>query len=465
MKKSLLVFSLFLLCSILLFSVSAGEISRSENAVTVTSQTLYGDPTAAEGITVTERTNLRSHLLWETEFAASDPENAKTDFSFHVNALTFPDQTRPMIQFMFFLNGGIGSTGDILADVDETSGMDRGFPILPAIELADQTAPGETKTARFVLADYYEEIPYSLDFLFGGDYTTVYDENFKQQVRDYFHFKTSKDLVIELELTKDDAGRTTDINYSCEEENAGLDTVCTTSGDGFYFAFSLASDLDFSEVPGGFGIYYLPVSKEESDGRTILSPLASQLDTIYPLDQTRCEVLDLQYLRDQNALALFTLEQEHCWLNLISLTDYHLIQRLEVAGEYEDGLYYPIQADGDYLLVCGSYDSFTLLGKKSDGTYFNALTGGLTLPDPTQEDQMIYLYGYESELAYDGERLAIATFSSQYDLSSFYLAVYDKSGLVYAGSYLHSQDSLNASVDHRNRCLPVEQDALTLNFS
>ena len=82
MKKSLAVFFLLLVCAAALISASAVGIGRAEEQVAITSQTLAGDPAAAAGIIVTERTTLKNHLLWETCFAADNPAGASTDFSF-----------------------------------------------------------------------------------------------------------------------------------------------------------------------------------------------------------------------------------------------------------------------------------------------------------------------------------------------------------------------------------------------
>ena len=49
MKKSLAVFFLLLVCAAALISASAVGIGRAEEQVTITSQTLAGDPAAAAG--------------------------------------------------------------------------------------------------------------------------------------------------------------------------------------------------------------------------------------------------------------------------------------------------------------------------------------------------------------------------------------------------------------------------------
>ncbi len=460
MKKSLFLLFFLSVCAAALFFHAAVRICSAEEQVSVTAQTLAGDPAAAAGITVTERTALRSHLLWETRFDASEPAGAATDFSFHANELAFPiQQPTPVIEFLFNLNGGIGSSGDILDDPEE---MHNGFPMLPAIELAKKTEPGQTSKGSFVLSDYYEYLPYALNFFFYGDF---YLEDPEQQMLEYFRIKTPKDLVVDLELTKDALGQTVNINYSSSSIE-GLYTLCTSSEDGFYFTFSLSGALDFSEVPGGFGIYYLPVALDEEE--QLYSLLVDQLANIYPLDPAQCQVLDLQFLENQNALCIFTLEEGRCWMNLLSLEGHQLTQRLEIEGDYQDGIGYPTRVEEGFLLVCDTHETFTLLEETAGGGLRAALCGNLLLNIPAQdgeEEQSLFLLGYDSTLGYDGERLVIATLIEPYHSAGFYLSVFDQDGLAYAGNYLHSQDAVNDfGFTTSDRCLPTE-DALCISFA
>ena len=468
MKKSLIVFLLLVFCAAALFSVSAVKINYTEDKITVQATTLSGDPQAAAGIEITERTSFRSHMLWETRLSADDPADSKTDFSFHPSGLNLPNKPRASLDFLFSLNGGISSSGNILSDTqyDDYGG----FPMLPAAELAEETAPGETKKASFRLADYYEYLPYSFENVFNGSHTTVYTGDLQQQIRDYFRFRTPEDLVVKIELTKDSAGQVVTINFSCSDDNAGLQTLCAATDDGFYFTFSLsgspgfAKNFAFDEIPGGFGIYHLPYTLSEGDRSNTCTLLGDQLETVYQLDPGHCQVLDLQSLPGNRALSLFTLEDGRCWLNIISLENYELIQRLEISGNFESGFYYPPRIEEGFLLVCDPQNHFTLLEQQTDGSFHPVFTGDLALPIPEKDAQTLLLFNFDSSLAYDGSRLAIATLSDPYRSANFCLLIFDNTGLVYAGYYQHSQDQLAAELPSNDRCIPISQDALLLSF-
>lgn len=463
MKKSLAVFFLLLVCAAALISASAVGIGRAEEQVTITSQTLAGDPAAASGITVTERTTLKNHLLWETCFAADNPAGASTDFSFFSSELQFDSSPEPHIEFMLYLNGGIGSNSDILADANEDSYC--GFPLSFARALAAETAPGETKKGSCVLADYYEYLPYNLDYLVGGEYTLVYVEELEQQVKDFFRFKTPRDLVIDLELTKDNAGNTVNIDYSCDSVNSGLQTVCTATEDGFYFTFypDAPDELSFDEVPGGFGIYHLPWTLDKSDSSDIYLLQGDQLANIYPLDAQSCKVLDLVLLSDKQTLCLFTLEEGVCWLNLISLKTTSLIQRLAVDGNYADGFGIDPWVDEDFILLCDWENSFSLLERGDDGQYTVAFSGNQRLENPVDPERTIFLIGYDSTVAFDGQRLVIITPQDSRGIN-FWLGVFDQNGLAYAGSYKHSQ-TVFSNTTYSDSCVPIAQDAFSLEFA
>ena len=70
----------------------------------------------------------------------------------------------------------------------------------------------------------------------------------------------------------------------------------------------------------------------------------------------------------------------------------------------------------------------------------------------------------EKVLAWDGERLAVAVNQDWYDKCGFYLAVYDRTGLRYAGRYDHSQDA-GQPEEWRLRCRPADVVALTMEWA
>ena len=463
MKKSIAVLLVLLLCSVTLFSVSAARINRTEDQVSVSAQTLAGDPAAAAGLTVTEQTTMNYHLLWQTVFAADDPAGADTDFSFHLNQLRTVSSSRARIEFRFNLNGGISSSGDILSD--ERDGVYTGFPLLPAKDLAEKTAPGETKKGSYRLADYYDALPYELDLYFGNDYSVVNYDDLEQRIRSYFRLGVPEDLVVEIELKKDPQGRTVSLDYSSDFEGGDLWALCTDAGDGFYFSFYLSSAFgsSFAEVPGGFGIYYLPFERVDDTDRTVCTVRGDQLSTIYQIDPATAQVLNLQLLPDGETLAFFTLEEGRCWLNTLSLGDNSLRQRIEIEGDFTNGFFYDPRIEDDFMLVCDGNNHFTLL-ELEEGRCSVALTGDLALPDPTPESENLLLFSFDSALAYDGARLAIATFNDSSRSANFCLLVYDRSGLVYAGFYQHSQSQYAGAADANSWCVPTDNDGLRIDF-
>ncbi len=86
-----------------------------------------------------------------------------------------------------------------------------------------------------------------------------------------------------------------------------------------------------------------------------------------------------------------------------------------------------IEGDGLYLAVT-ELDRFSLVSRES-GRYEQVLTGTL---DMEGEEQSVF--GYDPALAWDGERMAVAT-AGRYTDADIRAAVWDESGLCFLGAY------------------------------
>ena len=97
----------------------------------------------------------------------------------------------------------------------------------------------------------------------------------------------------------------------------------------------------------------------------------------------------------------------------------------------------------DFLVALIAQREFAVLRYNMADGYELAMHSSL----PEIEGQLPYLNNDETTMDFDGEKLAIAWYQS-YDGCSFYIAVFDASGLLYTGHYQHSLD-VNSLLYHR----------------
>ena len=460
---------------------AAQELHGQREAVSVTETTVTGDRSAAAGLVARQKARSGMALYWDLTIPLDDPAAATAAFSRPVpkgaDEWTSPDSSA-WFHIQSAALGGSGTyfvSGVAFDDLDDSDlGLTGLWPLLTAVY--DRTPAGESRTETLRLRDYLTYYPFSVDLTLGlssEDYGTAepvqgYDnvsyygtdgtEDVTQAINDYFRFPIAEDATLEVKLDKDGEGRIVEISCTPDDDHfSSLDPLSLELSDGLWFSFYRWDDgvLDYSEVPGGYGLYHLPVTLEQGRYGLTLTPRPDRLETVVSLPDGASAV-DLRRSADGTALLLtwsFGMEL-HC--TMVDRATGAVRQDLLLpfgAGEYGDwedataSLRDLVEQDG--LLLFTTNASFALCGQEADGTYRVLCHGALT--DTIAEP------GY---LAWDGERLALAQLQGVTGLD---LAVYDAAGVVqYVGQY---RTSLNEGLRFQTDRLGTDEDFWAIDYN
>jgi hypothetical protein len=349
-------FLLFLLCLAVAAGCALGFARQveEEEAVAVTAQTLLGDPAAGAGFTGELITRGEGYVLsWAIDFPLDDPAAAQSTFySGRAATQVVPDRER-------WLDGLEMDYASVDLTVDRFDSADSYFYSMPTLvesladTLAQDVAPGESRTQRIRLGDYLDVLPvggWVTDNTRDQETGTLLDRYHGLAQSDLSHLlglSVPADFYGDLTLEKDSQGdltkavlELTDPTSPTGEEALdqvlALDTVSARAGDLLYFALTPAAQdqaegtvtIDLSQYQMSPGIYWMETGGDEGEdgslpmgtlctypaGTKILA-LAAQGDTLYDLhtqgedvfcaawDLTTGERLDQISLGTQNPLA------------------------------------------------------------------------------------------------------------------------------------------------------------------
>lgn len=224
-------------------------------------------------------------------------------------------------------------------------------------------------------------------------------------------------------------------NFPWNTTSIYSDTMC-------YFTFDLHTEkgniVDTSLLPDGFGIFAFPYEKGylDENGNYVLGADTSKLEMIYALEPDT-HIKNLCIDSSQKHLLLFTEENNHLKLHIIDIASRNEIKNLELHELTEDSErdIYAHVIDGAILLFDFDLDTISVVSSGTNESY------NVDFVFPF-ENEYFLLTSLNQSMSYNGERLAFCDFYSNEDLdlqgSDIYVAIYEKEGLTYFGTYRSS---------------------------
>lgn len=429
MRKSLIFLAVLLVLSVAVLAVGQGMISAMGDDVTITETTLAGDPAAAEGLTVSLHPTYKYHLEWRTVFSAgADP---KPETGFHYSARTLSDvRTGTPTAWMQIggLNFSMSATGGAVDLEDDSDELGFAAMLRPAADVATRTQPGEIRTETVHLRDYYDY--YSLYL----DYYGVIGQTGQAALSDYFKIPVQADVQVEVAVGKDEAGTVYQVECNTLDGGASVFGYGLFTEQGLFLGLgteegeSGGTPVDFSEIQGGYGIYFIPMEQG------VLA--TDRIENIFPMDPATAQYVTLEERFDGKSLLLFTREQGTLVLTVLDLETLEPFQRLELPTAETPAIW---QAEDLLLLRVYEEGPRLLALSMEDGLY------RLWLDTP--EYQFENVWYWDPALSFDGSRLAMACYENKYNKLSLCLAVYDETGLTYAGRYAHNADTFDSDIN------------------
>ena len=457
MRKSLIVTLLLLILASASFGYIHASVDKSKDAVTIDETVLYGDKSIAEGITVDLNTHCDYRLFWDTRYIIGEKPEMSTNFTFS-QAQRQPERIGPTFNIsldgMFNRWGASGSNWDLSAET---------FP-LPVRDVASRTKPGENRTESVYVKDYYDFYPISVEFEWPTGFAVNEDTN--DLFADYFRIPAHPEHQIEIDVEKSAVGGAYQIGVSSVQDSVYSHATSTVTTSHCFFTFACYTTdgrlLDTSNVPGGYGIYRFP----RHTGRGVHVLRANELQTVFSLDE-RARVVTLKTSKDESKLLLVTSEGKDYMLTVIDAATLVELQKLRIMrADTESGPWGPLLRNlyvyEDFIVPVSGDNRFALLTLNAASNYEVQFEASFD-----KVEELKYVFSSELAMDYSGEKLVVAAFQDGYYLPrnhcSFYLAVYDNTGLAYAGHYQHNLDK--SQMDYYPYiCRPLEGAPLRVTW-
>ena len=458
MKKNFVIFALCLVLVLAAAGAAICNLHEDRNQVTVTAETLEGAPKAAEGLVATQSAHYGGRLLWDLTIPLDRPEKAATAFS-TVNALPQPE---PILDINFFsIPGGtvpyFSEREDVLANLSPTF-----EPLRPIFADVIRRAPaGEEYTETLCLSDYLDTFPLCLEFWTVQDpapYTV--SGSIIETFQNYFTFPVPSGAQWTFTVVKSSSGSVEELRFDPGNyRSLGFLSAC--GADAVYFAFDpgIHPPLSFAQVPGGYGIYRMALSQEDTKEETIFHLDDDSLETVFSLPE-EAAVLDLNLSPDGSSLLVTCGQGEDYTLLVLDTGTMEVKQTLSVPAvppasgnayaREKDGTYtpYPVydwDIDASFFGHASLVTENCLLLQGRDNLYLYTLEEtGYVYRFTAFHDDALFEINNPAAIAWNGEKLAVATashYSYTEDVTGLSLWIYDETGQrIYQADY---ETSLN----------------------
>ncbi len=425
MKRTLLILTV-----LILFAVSTGiachTVDTAKNNVVFTEKLLSGDLAHLEELTVSVNASYGSTLYWKISHDIGKAPHTVTDFSLFQTSeeeeygyaaaqnFSLSVACRPYLSHPF-----IGESSFRLFFTSEPSFQ----PLreeFEALYVQSQNGIETEKTVR--LSDYYDYYPVGVNFSYPGQYRKQRDQQinaFREKLNAYFRIPVLDTEARILSVTQEDAG-TSRLNARASGSYFEFMTKTVFTEDACYFVFDNrvsardAVRVDTSLIPGGYGIYKIPLTESffDTDG----------LETVFSLRE-RTDIRTFELSEDKKHLYLVCDEDGVGMLKVIDIETMSVVYQRET----DTSLFYSIYSGDRYILL--QLKNRCQLIVEEDGVYRDAFS--FEYPYAHQLDRAAILCRNGKLIIADLLRLH----SYAPDAVGFSVAIYDSSGLLCHAEY------------------------------
>lgn len=449
MKKTIIFCLASAVLAVGLISGAAAVLDSKKEAVLLDEEILYGDPAAAEDLAIDIRYELpddnynrTAHVWWDLSYRFHDGIKMTPKFNF-LHDPPYRDYTWEYrglrLETLGSYEGRYNENYWITDEFFESIG--KTLPVYNA------ESP-QSGTINVDLSDHFDYIPFWFIFDYPNGVTdlTINERvvgsgyQLYQKLNELFQIPVQKNTYVTIGFSRDQNGElefahTQQFGY--DDDGNPIDALILSSSvctdDGIYFTISPTDQngnrLNLSELKLGYGIYHLPVTPYSPDDpdNDMMQPDPDNLRRVIELDPEPIdEIIHLEVDEARDRLYVLTRTSGRAALLCYDTVTYTLLDTVKLGAAFSSILY----EDG-YLIICYNDNTFSVLVEKN--------TKHIELFRHRSHFAEAYLINYpETKIAFDGERLAIA--SPNYDKSviDLTLAVYDADGLQFHANYSSS---------------------------
>ncbi len=374
MRKAMILYAVLVAVAIGGMCWAHAALTTAQDDVSLTEIAAYGDASAADGLTVLTHAQLARHLLWNTAYTFGQTPQTHTDSLFSVPLLSWQEDNthRQVFELYTALEASGSGSGDML----DNQAFDSVAEMLH--DVASRTRNGVRRSENLNIRDYYDYYPISVDvygyyFVGNGDNgQSVYQPGNNAEVREaftnYFQLAVLETDIMTVDIQKDNNGNAVEIRTALKD-SVSLSAVSFATESGIYFALNTNGITDFSNTPGGFGIYMLPASTmRDNNGKPITTLEYQRLQTVYPLNMS-VYIQSLQLSEDGRCINLITKEDGGLYLTVIEIATMTEKQKLPLFAAMEDASVRMLNMVDGLLFVLLDDDRFMLAEQREDSTY------------------------------------------------------------------------------------------------
>ena len=474
MRKALIAFVLMFVLAVGGIVAIHAEVNEVRDQVVITEEIIYGDKSAAEGLTVLAQAALENgHLNWDTTYTIGAQPQTHTDFTY---SSEHRDRTVDYESAGMILSSDlhyVSSNWTRADDGGELFGID-----LALWELMQDTPIGEEGKRTIRIADYYDyypiqfelEVPnYNLHNYHGEITMARSPEQFDNMelvydaLENYLKIPVLSSETMSIELYRDEGGIRSwgsgtggSVRYDAWAKTTVTDDAC------YFVVNNRATDdrvMDFSQVPGGYGIHMISYEYNPTEAGTMVDP--DSLRMVYPLGE-KSWVVWLEHTKDNDRLLLTTMDANgETVLSVIECSTMKTLQEITLYQGADVESFYMAVCEDDFVAIHSAGNRIILREERSDGTYDLAI-------DITVEDNQTVGYGFHTTL-WDGEKLVLACPWDQIDWQTgdncgFGVGVYDKTGALFVAKYTSSLDTKTYSPYAGENCFLWSEEPLHISW-
>lgn len=476
MKKSLLFMAVLLVLAAGFSGAASGRILRSADEASVSEKVLYGDRAAADGISLTFHTNWDRHLFRDTEyrFEGDGKSTVKTEHTYyqtpHYESSEDPEALDINYLSGYSISGNLGDLSDLKSDPEV-------YALEAVQDVAGRTGNGGSHTETVLMKDYYQWYPAQV---FGnGERLTGLTEEETQELAKYFRVPVPDDLKLEIRVVKDETGEVTELEVeNLSNVHVYMTCVCTEKGIFAVLMEELPEELpketgadgnqeknnqetagreksDQAEPFAGPGVYYIPFAENAPASAENKGEIGNVLNIqgitcCYESEQNDLYLINPHLSEDGSDFLVYgRSKKDGSVIMLVMDTETIRIRQQLVLSEPSDMKkeIYEAGTFPDYQVVFLEYSEdidFMVLAEDADGQYEKQMEGSLLKnigeQNQTEEEKektevrMSFITSPRTAVDYDGKHIVFAAELWE-DSYPVLVAVYDRSGLLYAGEY------------------------------
>ena len=458
MRRSLILLLVLAVLAAAVFAAGGAAVRGQGDDVTLTEERWFGDPAAAEGLTVTADTTVVNRLHWNTVLTLGAEPAWETDFRYTAVQERQPGTVTP--SFYLYAPGGFSmSTSGSIDPEDPGFRVDFGVLAEPVAAAIARAEPGKTQVITLDLADYWEYLPVLCDYTPPAGVEIVTEDAFGilgsgmstalwPDAAEFFRIPMDG-LRAEIRVESYEDGGVYGVEFNAVSLPELLTVAAWDGADGIY----LAAAVGYQNDDGAYqvdrdtvtpGLYYLPLMQYTDENGNVLTRVdTASIRLLWEMPAGYAQQLDVT----GGGTRLLIQGSDTCWVLTPEGTE------VQAFPKPQDAYWNAVDDTTAVFLSTENVEDAALMERMGgDGRYYGVnVVNRAAVWQLGDDGQYVCridcavdgapVGGQTSDIEtyFDGTRLLAAGYLDGYVEPSFDVLVCDGDGLQYAARFWNSQ--------------------------